>query len=67
MGISMNSQSSASITVIETDRLRLRVPNMADWPTYAAFMASERAAHMAVRFRGPPPGACSAMTWRSGS
>jgi len=50
MGMSMKAQSSPSIPVIETDRLRLRAPNMADWSLYAAFMASDRAAHMGGPF-----------------
>ncbi|WP_313198015.1 GNAT family N-acetyltransferase [Rhizobium sp.] len=48
--MSMKTQSSPSIPVIETDRLRLRAPNMADWSLYAAFMASDRAAHMGGPF-----------------
>lgn len=48
--MSINSQSSPAIPVIETYRLRLRVPNMADWPIYAAFMASDRAEHMGGPF-----------------
>jgi RimJ/RimL family protein N-acetyltransferase len=42
----MSHPLSSIIPLIETERLRLRVPRMADWPTYAAFMASDRAAHM---------------------
>ena len=48
--MSMKTQSSPSIPVIETDRLRLRAPNMADWSLYAAFMASDRAAHVGGPF-----------------
>jgi len=41
--------SAFEIPVIETDRLRLRAPLMADWEAVAAFLASPRA-----RFIGGP-------------
>jgi RimJ/RimL family protein N-acetyltransferase len=37
------------IPVLETDRLRLRAPEIGDFPHYAAFLASDRAIHE----RGP--------------
>jgi RimJ/RimL family protein N-acetyltransferase len=40
---------SCAIPVLETGRLRLRVPAISDFPAYAAFFASERAVHE----RGP--------------
>lgn len=50
MGISMSDPLSFAIPVIETYRLRLRAPTMADWPRYAAFLASDRAMHMGGPF-----------------
>jgi RimJ/RimL family protein N-acetyltransferase len=40
---------SFAIPTLETGRLRLRAPELADFPHYAAFLASERAVHE----RGP--------------
>lgn len=42
--------SNPSLPAIETDRLRLRMPDMADWSIYAAFMASDRASSMGGPF-----------------
>lgn len=36
---------SPAIPVLETERLRLRAPALSDFAAYAAFFASERAAH----------------------
>lgn len=38
-----------AVPVLETERLRLRAPELSDFPAYAAFLASERARHE----RGP--------------
>ena len=38
-----------AVPVLETERLRLRAPELSDFPAYAAFFASERAVHE----RGP--------------
>ncbi len=46
----MHDPMSSAIPVIETGRLRLRAPNMADWPVYSTFMASDRAVHMGGPF-----------------
>lgn len=46
----MRDPLSIAIPIIETDRLRLRAPTMADWPIYAEFMNSDRATPMGGPF-----------------
>lgn len=43
-------QIAAAVPVIETARLRLRAPRMADWPAYEAVFTSDRARYMGGPF-----------------
>lgn len=47
----MTPLPTLKIRTLATSRLKLRAPRMEDWPAYAAFMATDRAAYM----DGPHP------------
>lgn len=49
-GMQIIDRSNFTIPSISTARLKLQPARIADWPDYAAFMASDRAGHMGGPF-----------------